>query len=137
MVGLELMVPFVPTKARQQSFNGLSNTPSGLVVQMMPSQGPDFDPEMYSEFGASCSVLVLPSFQARQPAKRKSKFGFASLLDQKTTALVQEPEPANFLLERNSRSEARHEVEMGMHYGNLVANAEAGNDMYSQGYWCP
>jgi len=40
---------------------------------------------------------------------------------------VQEPEPINFPLGRGSGSEARHEAEMGMHYGNLMANADAGN----------
>src|ERR1700761_1360306 len=99
---MALWALFAPTEAQRQLFNGLSNTPSGLVVQMMPSQGPDFDPEMYSEFGASHSVLVLPSFQAQQPTKHKSKFGLALLLGQKTAALVQEPEPVNFLLGRGS-----------------------------------
>jgi hypothetical protein len=117
--------PFARTEARRQSFNGLSNPPSGLVVQTMPSRRPDFDPEKYGEFGASRSVL--PSFQAQQPAKRKSKFGFASLLGRKTPAPVQEPEPVDFPLGRGSGSEARHEAEMGMHYGNMMANADTGN----------
>ena len=128
--GPELMAPQAPfarTEARRQSFNGLSNPPSGLVVQTMPSRRPDFDPEKYGEFGASRSALVPPSFQAQQPAKRKSKFGFASLLGRKTSAPVQEPEPVDFPLGRGSGSEARHEAEMGMHYGSLMANAEAGN----------
>ncbi|KAF8274444.1 hypothetical protein EI94DRAFT_1794235 [Lactarius quietus] len=118
--------PFAHTEARRQSFNGLSNPPSGLVTQTMPARRPDFDPEKYGEFGASRAVLVPHSLQAQQPAKRKSKFGFASLLGRKTCAQVPEPEPVDFPLGRGSGSEARHEAEM-MHYGNLMANAEAGN----------
>ena len=120
--------PFARTEARRQSFNGLSNTPAGLVVQTMPSRRLDFDSEKYGEFGASRSVLVPPSLQAQQPAKRKSKFGFASLLGRKSSAPVPVPEPVEFPLGRGSGSEARHEAEMGMHYGNLMANAEAVND---------
>ena len=118
-------VPFARTESRRQSFNGLSNPPSGLVVQTIPSRRAEFDTEKYGEFGASRSVL--PTFQAQQPAKRKSKFGFASLLGRKTPAPVLEPEPVDFPLGRGSGSEARHEAEMGMHYGNLMANPEAGN----------
>ncbi|KAI9463562.1 hypothetical protein BJY52DRAFT_1115298 [Lactarius psammicola] len=118
--------PFGRTELRRQSFNGLSNPPSGLVVQTMPARRPDFDSEKYGEFGASRNVLVPSSLQAQQPAKRKSKFGFASLLGRKTSAPVQDPEPVEFPLGRGSGSEARHEAEMGMHYGNLMSNAEAG-----------
>ncbi len=127
--GQELITPQAPfgrTEARRQSFNGLSNPPSGLVVQTMPARRPDFDSEKYGEFGASRSVLVPPSLPAQQPAKRKSKFGFASLLGRKNSTPVQDPEPVEFPLGRGSGSEARHEAEMGMHYGNLMANAEAG-----------
>ena len=128
--GPELVAPQAPyahTEGRRQSFNGLSNPPSGLVVQTMPTRRSDFDPEKYGEFGASRSLLVPPSLQAQQPGKRKSKFGFASLLGRKTSAPVPEPEPVNFPLGRGSGSEARHEAEMGMHYGNLMANADAVN----------
>ncbi|KAH9176407.1 hypothetical protein EDB89DRAFT_158420 [Lactarius sanguifluus] len=118
--------PFSRTEMRRQSFNGLSNPPSGLVVQTMPARRADFDSEKYGEFGASRSVLVPSSLQAQQPAKRKSKFGFASLLGRKTSTPVQDPEPVEFPLGRGSGSEARHEAEMGMHYGNTMANGEAG-----------
>jgi hypothetical protein len=119
--------PFARTEVRRQSFNGLSNPPSGLVVQTMPARRPHFDSEKYGEFGASRNVLVPPSFQAQHPTKRKSKFGFASLLGRKSSAPVQAPEPVEFPLGRGSGSEARHEAEM-MHYGNLMANAEAGHN---------
>lgn len=126
--GRELIAPQAPfarTEMRRQSFNGLSNPSSGLV-QTMPARRPDFDSEKYGEFGASRNILA-SSFQAQQPSKRKSKFGFASLLGRKTSASVQDPEPVEFPLGRSSVSEARHEAEMGMHYGNLMANAEAGH----------
>ena len=119
--------PFARTEARRQSFNGLSNPPSGLVVQTMPARRSDFDSEKYGEFGASRSVLVPASLQAQHPAKRKSKFGFASLLGRKASAPVPDPEPVEFPLGRGSGSEARHEAEMGMHYGNLMATADAGH----------
>ncbi|KAH8990583.1 hypothetical protein EDB92DRAFT_1798874 [Lactarius akahatsu] len=118
--------PFSRAEMRRQSFNGLSNPPSGLVVQTMPARRADFDSEKYGEFGASRGVLVPSSLQAPQPAKRKSKFGFASLLGRKTSTPVQDPEPVEFPLGRGSGSEARHEAEMGMHYGNTMTNGEAG-----------
>jgi hypothetical protein len=118
--------PFANPERRRQSFNGLSNYPSGLVVQTVPARHGDFDPEKYAMFGGSRSALMPPYPQTQQPAKRKSKFGFASLLGRKGAVPVQDSEPVEFPLGRSSVSDARHEAEMGMLYGNLVANAEAG-----------
>ena len=119
--------PFAGTERRRQSFNGLNNPPSGLVVQTMPSSRLGFYPEKYGEFGASRSALVSSSLAMQQPPKRKSRFSFASLLGRKPSAPVQDSEPVEFPLGRWSGSEARHEAEMGMHYGNM-ANGEAGQD---------
>ncbi|KAI0254096.1 hypothetical protein BJV78DRAFT_1188622 [Lactifluus subvellereus] len=120
-------VPFASAERRRQSFNGLSNPPSGLVVQTMPASRFGFYPEKYGEFGASRSALS-SSLPMRQLPKRKSRFSLASLLGRKPSAPVQDSEPVEFPLGRSSGSEARHEAEMGMHYGSLMANAEAGQD---------
>ncbi|KAI0305703.1 hypothetical protein B0F90DRAFT_1815286 [Multifurca ochricompacta] len=119
--------PFARTDRRRQSFNGLSNPPSGLVVRTMPTERSGFDSEKYGEFGASRSALVPSSLRIQQPGKRKSKFGFASLLGRKAPAPVRDSDPVEFPLGRSSGSEARHEAEMGMHYGSLMANAEVGH----------
>lgn len=117
--------PFAQSERRRQSFNGLGNVPSGLVVQTLPARRAGFDSEKYAMLGGSRSALV-PANTQMQPAKRKSRFGFASLLGRKTSTPAQDPEPVEFPLGRSSGSEARHEAEMGMLYGNLMANAEAG-----------
>jgi len=114
--------PFASAEMRRQSFNGLNNPPSGLV-QTMPAPRLGFYPEKYGEFGASRSVLVPSSLQ---PQKRKSRFSLASLLGRKPSAPVPDSEPVEFPLGRSSGSEARHEAEMGVHSGNLMASAEAG-----------
>jgi hypothetical protein len=119
--------PFANSERRRQSFNGLSNYSSGLVVQTVPARRADFDPEKYAMFGGSRSALIPAYRQTQQPVKRKSKFGFASLLGRRAAVPVQDSEPVEFPLGRSSVSDARHEAEMGMLYGNLVANAEAGH----------
>jgi hypothetical protein len=108
--------PFASPERRRQSFNGLSNSPSSLVVQTIPAQRPGFDPEKYGEFGASRNALVSSSLPMHRPPKRKSKFGFASLLGRKFSTPVPDSEPVEFPLGRSSASEARHEAELGMHY---------------------
>lgn len=118
--------PFARGERRRQSFNGLSNSPSNLVVQTMPSRRAGFDPEKYGMFGGSRGALV-PTSQMQQPTKRKSRFSFASLFGRKASVpAVQESEPVEFSLGRSSGSDARHEAELGMHYGNLMAEAEPG-----------
>jgi hypothetical protein len=117
--------PFASPDRRRQSFNGLSNPPSSLVVQTIPAQRPGFDPEKYGEFGASRNALVSSSLPMHRPPKqRKSKFGFASLLGKFSTP-VPDSEPVEFPLGRSSASEARHEAELGMQYGNFT-NTDAG-----------
>jgi hypothetical protein len=93
----------------------------------MPARRADFDPEKYGTFGGSRSALMPAYPQVQQLAKRKSKFGFSSLLGRKSSVPVQDSEPVEFPLGRSSVSDARHEAELGMLYGNLVANAEAGH----------
>jgi hypothetical protein len=118
--------PFASSEMRRQSFNGLSNPPLGVVLRPIPAERPGFDPEKYGEFGASRSALVSSSFPVQRPPKRKSKFGFASLFGRKSSTPIPDSEPVEFPLGRSSGSEARHEAEMGMHYGNLMANTETG-----------
>jgi hypothetical protein len=113
--------PFATLEKRRQSFNGLSNPPSDLVVQTIHARRADFDPEKYGEFGASRSALVSSPVPIQRPPKHKSRFGFASLLGRKSSTPVPDLEPVEFPLGRSSASEARHEAEMGMHYGNLEA----------------
>ncbi|KAH9998435.1 hypothetical protein BJV74DRAFT_877135 [Russula compacta] len=121
--------PFAHTERRRQSFNGLSNSPAGLVMQTLPARRAGFDPEKYGVFGGSRSALVPATPQMQQPVKRKSKFGgLASLLGRKVPAVpAQDSEAVEFPLGRSSGSEARHEAELGIHYGNMMANAEAGH----------
>ena len=116
--------PFAREERRRQSFNGLGNSRPSLVVQSLPVRRSGFDPEKYGMFGASRNALVPASQQ--QPTKRKSRFSFASLFGRKNSVPMQGSEPVEFSLGRSSGSDARHEAELGMHYGNLVAEAEAG-----------
>ena len=109
---------FAYAERRRQSFNGLSNFPSGLVTQTMPARRTGFDPEKYGAFGGSHSALVSATPRMQQPPKRKSKFGFAALLGRKSSVPVPDPEPVEFPLVRSSASDARHEAELGMLYGN-------------------
>lgn len=114
---------FAREERRRQSFNGLGNSrPS--VVQSLPSRRNGFDPEKYGMFGGSRNALV-PASQP-QSTKRKSRFSFASLFGRKNSVPMQGSEPVDFSLGRSSGSDARHEAELGMHYGNLMAEAEAG-----------
>lgn len=114
---------FAREERRRQSFNGLGNSrPS--VVQSLPSRRNGFDPEKYGMFGGSRNALV-PAPQP-QSTKRKSRFSFASLFGRKNSVPMQGSEPVDFSLGRSSGSDARHEAELGMHYGNLMAEAEAG-----------
>jgi hypothetical protein len=108
--------PFARTEKRRQSFNGLSNSPLGLVTQTLPARRTGFDPEKYGVIGGSRSALVSASPQIQQPTKRKSKFGLGLLLGRKTSVPVQDSEPVEFPLGRSSGSEARDEAELGMHY---------------------
>lgn len=118
--------PFAREERRRQSFNGLSNSrPS--AIQSLPSRRNGFDPEKYGMFGGSRNALV-PTQQ--QPAKRKSRFSFASLFGRKNSVPMQSSEPVDFSLGRSSGSDARHEAELGMHYGNLMAEAEAGGHAF-------
>jgi len=103
--------PFASTDRRRQSFNGLGNLPPGLVTRTLPARRTGFDPEKYVGFGGSQDVSAPAHSQMQRPPKRKSKFGFASLLGRKA---AQDSEPAEFPLGRSSGSEARHEAEMGM-----------------------
>lgn len=116
--------PFAREERRRQSFNGLGNSRPSLVVQTLPARRTGFDPEKYGMFGGSRNVLVPASQQ--QPTKRKSRFSFASLFGRKNSVPMQGSEPVEFSLGRSSGSDARHEAELGMHYGNLMAEAEAG-----------
>ena len=116
--------PFAREERRRQSFNGLGNSRPTLVVQSLPTRRNGFDPEKYGMFGGSRNALVPPSQQ--QSTKRKSRFSFASLFGRKNSVPMQGSEPVEFSLGRSSGSDARHEAEMGMHYGNLMAEAEAG-----------
>jgi hypothetical protein len=114
---------FAREERRRQSFNGLGNSrPS--AIQSLPSRRNGFDPEKYGMFGGSRNALV-PAPQ-QQSTKRKSRFSFASLFGRKSSAPMQGSEPVDFSLGRSSGSDARHEAELGMHYGNLMAEAEAG-----------
>ncbi|KAI9508216.1 hypothetical protein F5148DRAFT_980158 [Russula earlei] len=115
--------PFARADVRRQSFNGLGNLPSGRVTGTLPARRPGFDPEKYGVFGGSHNYPVPASAQTQQPPKRKSKFGFASLLGRRAVVPVQDSERAEFPLGRSSGSEARHEAELGMHYGELMSNA--------------
>lgn len=116
--------PFAREERRRQSFNGLGNSRPSLAIQSLPSRRNDIDPEKYGMFGGSRSALVPASQQ--QPMKRKSRFSFASLFGRKNSVPLQVSEPVEFSLGRSSASDARHEAELGMHYGNLMAEAEAG-----------
>jgi hypothetical protein len=116
--------PFAQEERRRQSFNGLGNSRPSLVVQSLPARRNGFDPEKYGMFGGSRNALVPASPQ--QPTKRKSRFSFASLFGRKNSVPMQGSEPVDFSLGRSSGSDARHEAEMGMHYGNLMAEAEVG-----------
>ena len=116
--------PFAQEERRRQSFNGLGNSRPGLVVQSLPARRNGFDPEKYGMFGGSRNALVPASQQ--QPTRRKSRFSFASLFGRKNSVPMQGSEPVEFSLGRSSGSDARHEAELGMHYGNLMAEAEAG-----------
>ena len=116
--------PFAREERRRQSFNGLSNSRPSLVVQSLPARRIGFDPEKYGMFGGSRNALVPASQQ--QPTKRKSRFSFASLFGRKNSAPMQASEPVEFSLGRSSGSDARHEAELGMHYGSLMAEAEVG-----------
>ncbi|KAG5642832.1 hypothetical protein DXG03_002063 [Asterophora parasitica] len=90
--------PFRTPDIRRQSFGGLSNRPN-LAVQTMPVNGRQqptkFGPR-YDEFGASRRSLgPLDQFRDTLPVqtpttKRKSRFGFASLLGKKSAP--REPE---------------------------------------------
>jgi hypothetical protein len=116
--------PFAREERRRQSFNGLGNSRPSHVVQSLPSRRNGFDPEKYGMFGGSRNALV-PAPQ-QQSTKRKSRFSFASLFGRKNSAPMQGSEPVEFSLGRSSGSDARHEAELGMQYGNLMAEAEAG-----------
>jgi hypothetical protein len=117
--------PFARGERRRQSFNGLGNAPPSLVIQTLPSRRAGIDPEKYGMFGGSRGALA--SAQMQQPTKRKSRFSFASLFGRKASAATQDSEPVEFSLGRSSGSDARHEAELGLHYGNLMAEAEAGH----------
>jgi hypothetical protein len=119
--------PFARAERRRQSFNGLGNAPPSLVIQTLPSRRAGIDPEKYGMFGGSRGALVPASPQMQQPTKRKSRFSFASLFGRKASVPTQDSEPVEFSLGRSSGSDARHEAELGMHYGNLMAEAEAGH----------
>ncbi len=116
--------PFAREERRRQSFNGLGNSPPSLAIQSLPSRRTGIDPEKYGMFGGSRNALVSASQQ--QSTKRKSRFSFASLFGRKNSVPMQGSEPVEFSLGRSSGSDARHEAELGMHYGNLTAEAEAG-----------
>jgi hypothetical protein len=116
--------PFAQEERRRQSFNGLGNSRPSLAVQSLPARRNGFDPEKYGMFGGSRNALVPASKQ--QPTKRKSRFSFASLFGRKNSVPMQGSEPVEFSLGRSSGSDARHEAELGMHYGNLMSEAEAG-----------
>lgn len=109
---------FACAERRRQSFNGLGNFSSGLITQTMPARRTGFDPEKYRTFGGSQSALVSVAPRMQQPPKRKSKFGFATLLGRKSSFPAQDPEPVEFPLGRSSASDARHEAELGMLYSN-------------------
>ncbi|KAG1752934.1 hypothetical protein EDB19DRAFT_1903317 [Suillus lakei] len=96
----DLTLPHAPfrTEPRRQSFSGSTSRPN-LGIQTMPlgaydpSKGPG---GMYNEFGVSRRSLgrlehIDENPQPFTPSKRRSKFGFASLLGRKFT----QPEPAN------------------------------------------
>ena len=116
--------PFAREERRRQSFNGLTNSRPSLVVQSLPSRRNVIDPEKYGMYGGSRNALVPASQQ--QSTKRKSRFSFASLFGRKNSVPIQGSEPVEFSLGRSSGSDARHEAELGMHYGTLMAEAEAG-----------
>ncbi|KAG1816107.1 uncharacterized protein BJ212DRAFT_212141 [Suillus subaureus] len=97
----DLTLPHAPfrTEPRRQSFSGSSSRPNLGIQTMMPlgahdpSKGPG---GMYNEFGISRRSLgrlehIDENPQPFTPSKRRSKFGFASLLGRKST----QPEPAN------------------------------------------
>jgi len=116
--------PFAREERRRQSFNGLGNSRPGLVIQSLPSRRNGIDPEKYGMFGGSRNALVPASQQ--QSTKRKSRFSFASLFGRKNSVPMQGSEPVEFSLGRSSGSDARHEAELGVQYGNLMAETEAG-----------
>jgi hypothetical protein len=116
--------PFAREERRRQSFNGLGNARPSHAIQSLPSRRNGFDPEKYGMFGGSRNALVPASQQ--QSTKRKSRFSFASLFGRKNSVPMQASEPVDFSLGRSSGSDARHEAELGMHYGSLMAEAEAG-----------
>jgi hypothetical protein len=97
----DLTLPHAPfhTEPRRQSFSGSTSRPNLGIQTMMPlgaydpSKGPG---GMYNEFGVSRRSLgrlehIDENPQPFTPSKRRSKFGFASLLGRKST----QPEPAN------------------------------------------
>jgi hypothetical protein len=116
--------PFAREERRRQSFNGLGNSRPSLAIQSLPSRRNGIDPEKYGMFGGSRNALV-PAPQ-QQSTRRKSRFSFASLFGRKSSVPMQGSEPVEFSLGRSSGSDARHEAELGMQYGNLMAEAEAG-----------
>ncbi|KAF4598639.1 hypothetical protein EYR38_007045 [Pleurotus pulmonarius] len=83
--------PFRTADVRRQSFGGTASHPN-LVLQTMPVQGqalrgyPSFGPH-YDEFGTSRRSLgPMESPTSLATPKRKSKFGFSSLLGKRHTA---------------------------------------------------
>jgi len=116
--------PFAREERRRQSFNGLGNSRPSLAIQSLPSRRNGIDPEKYGMFGGSRNALV-PAPQ-QQSTRRKSRFSLASLFGRKSSVPMQGSEPVEFSLGRSSGSDARHEAELGMQYGNLMAEAEAG-----------
>lgn len=97
----DLTLPHAPfrTEPRRQSFGGSASRPNLGIQTMMPlgaydpSKGPG---GMYNEFGVSRRSLgrlehIDENPQPFTPSKRRSKFGFASLLGRKST----QPEPVN------------------------------------------
>ncbi|KAG0704517.1 hypothetical protein DFH29DRAFT_997606 [Suillus ampliporus] len=100
----DLTLPHAPFRAepRRQSFSGSTSRPN-LGIQTMPlaaydhSKGPG---GMYNEFGISRRSLgrlehIDENPQPFTPSKRRSKFGFASLLGRKSTQPQPQPQPVN------------------------------------------
>ena len=122
--------PFRQVDHRRQSFNGLNSHPSG-AYRTMPEKrgsggggayvGDQGQGAAYNEFGAARSMGPLDGSKHNQqtPAKRRSKFGFATLLGKKSSHAQQEKERereailgVEFPVTRSSGSEARHEALM-------------------------
>jgi hypothetical protein len=97
----DLTLPHAPfrTEPRRQSFGGSASRPNLGIQTMMPlgAYDPSKDPGgMYNEFGISRRSLgrlehIDENPQPFTPSKRRSKFGFASLLGRKST----QPETVN------------------------------------------